>query len=131
MGKVTSVTLARDVPALLGKLSVSTVWKGPLDRTVHVYTSYGDWGAYFEEGETFLVYAYYRDESGPYLWADLCTTYSMSRLRELREYHHDELAELGRGFPIGIVHDLALGILSAGLLSGMLWLGWRTRKGGR
>ena len=112
---------------MLSKLSVSTVWKGPLDRTAHVYT-YGDWGAYFEEGETFLVYAYYRDESGPYLWTDLCFAYSTS---ELREYYPDELEKLGRGFPIGIVYDLAVGILSAALLSGMLWISWRTRKGGR
>ena len=129
VGKVTSTKLARELGSttLSSKLAVSTVWKGPLDRTAHVYTYYGCWGAYFEEGKEYLVYAYYRDESGPYLWTDLCSAYSMS---ELREYYPDELEKLGRGFPIGIVYDLALGLFFTGLLSGTLWLGWRTRRVG-
>ncbi len=130
MGKVTSLKLERDIPALLGKFAVSTVWKGPLDRTAHVYT-YGDWGAYFEEGEEFLVYAYYRDEIGPYLWTDLCLAYSTS---ELQEYYPDELAELGEGKspPPTIAERFLYGVIGLSLigLAGMLWLAWRTRRSG-
>ena len=133
MGKVTSVKLAKELgpTVLLSKLAVSTVWKGPLDRTAHVYTYYGCWGAYFEEGREYLVYAYYRDEGEPYLWADLCTAYSMS---ELQEYYPKELAELGEGQspPPTIVERFLYGVIGLSLIAlvGMLWLSWRTRRVG-
>ena len=132
MGEVTSVTRDEDRRLTLGKFTVSTVWKGPLDRTAHVYTFSGgidSWGAPFEVGEDLLVYAYRNEYLEDRLFTDLCTSF---RPLDLERYYPDELAELGEGQspPPTIAERFLYGVIGLSLigLSGMLWLGWRTRR---
>ena len=109
------------------QFALKTIWKGPLDRTATVY-SYTDeeWGAWFNEGDTDTVFAFHFEDEELNPWTFWCAAFSASHLRE---HYPEQLEYLGRGFPMELIYML-IGVSSAGLLSGMLWLGWRTRRVG-
>ena len=110
---------------------VETVWKGPLDQTVRLYSS--GQGSGFELGKEYLVFAYEHEGA---LWTGFCSSAAVVEGKEDKKYWYYwlEFWGLGEGeSPPPSLKGRVLNVvfaLSVSGLVGMAWLGWRTRRAG-
>ena len=143
-GRVVSMEVNRNVASsadpVTVEFDVKTVWKGPVERTIHLTTAvFGvSCGYTFAIGVEYLVYSWNGSE------VNLC-----SRTKPLWEAR-DDLSELGDGQPLApsvTPHTPGGpgqpagggcgpsphtdGLLLAGLIVGVAWFGLRKRRSGR